>query len=146
MTRVTRRIVWTVALIAIAAVAATFATGAPVIPERRSAVPTAKVVKGPLKLTVYATGELRAGRTVNLMAPPAGGSLRILKLLQTGTAVKKDDVVLEFDVGGSRVKKGHCHDVIRSIWSGRTFRAPPGQVYPRRCRYPSGRPPPERSP
>src|SRR3954453_418548 len=97
MTRGKRRVVWVVALVAIAAVAATFATGAPVIPERRSAVPTAKVVRGPLKLTVFATGELRAGRTVNLMAPPAGGTLRIVKLTQTGVSVKKDDVVIEFD-------------------------------------------------
>ena len=97
MTRTTRRIIWSVAFVAMAAIAVTFATGAPVIPERRSIVPTARVVRGPLKLTVYATGELRAGRTVNLMAPPAGGTLRIVKLLQTGTAVKKDDVVLEFD-------------------------------------------------
>jgi multidrug resistance efflux pump len=60
-------------------------------------VPTAKVVRGPLKLTVFAIGELRAGRTMNVVAPPAGGSLRILKLLPTGTAVKKDEVVVEFD-------------------------------------------------
>jgi HlyD family secretion protein len=60
-------------------------------------VPTAKVVKGPLKLTVYATGELRAGRTMNLMAPPAGGSLRIVRLLPTGSAVTKDEPVIEFD-------------------------------------------------
>jgi len=46
---------------------------------------------------VFATGELRAGRTMSLMAPPAGGSLRIVKLLQTGTSVKKDDLVIEFD-------------------------------------------------
>jgi HlyD family secretion protein len=92
-----RRIIWGAGVIAIAAVAATFATGTPVLPATRNAVPTAKVVRGPLKLTVYATGELRAGRTVNLMAPPAGGTLRIVKLLQTGTAVKKDDEVLEFD-------------------------------------------------
>jgi multidrug efflux pump subunit AcrA (membrane-fusion protein) len=97
MTRVAKRAVWSAAFIAIAAIAVTFATGAPVIPDRGSSVPTAKVVKGPLKLTVYATGELRAGRTVSLMAPPAGGTLRIVKLLQTGTAVKKDDVVIEFD-------------------------------------------------
>jgi HlyD family secretion protein len=97
MTRGKRRTIWGLAVVAIAAVAATFATGAPVLPERRSVVPTAKVVRGPLKLTVHATGELRAGRTVQLMAPPAGGTLRIVKLLQTGTAVKKDDVVLEFD-------------------------------------------------
>src|SRR5688572_24107534 len=97
MTRAKRRILWSVAVVAVAAVAATFATGAPVLPTTGSTVPTAKVVRGPLKLTVYATGELRAGRTVNLMAPPAGGTLRIVKLVQTGTAVKKDDVVLEFD-------------------------------------------------
>lgn len=97
MTRTTKRVVWGAGLVAVAAVAATLATGAPVLPERRSRVPSAKVVRGPIKLTVYATGELRAGRTVNLMAPPAGGMLRIVKLLQTGTPVKKDDVVIEFD-------------------------------------------------
>jgi len=95
--RVTRRIIWSVAVLAIAAVAVTFVTGAPVLPTTRTTVPTAKVVRGPLKLTVYATGALRAGRTVNLMAPPAGGTLRIVKLLQTGTPVKKDEVVIEFD-------------------------------------------------
>jgi HlyD family secretion protein len=93
-----RRIIGVIVIVAIAALAATFATGAsPVLPERRGVVPTAKAVRGPLKLTVYATGELRAGRTVNLMAPPAGGMLRIVKLLQTGTAVKKDEEVIEFD-------------------------------------------------
>ncbi len=92
-----KRIIWAVSLVAGVAIAATLALAGPVLPERKSNVPTAKVVKGPLKLTVYATGELRAGRTVNLMAPPAGGTLRIVKLLQTGTSVKKDDVVLEFD-------------------------------------------------
>jgi len=92
-----RRALWIVAVAALGAVGAALAKGSPVLPERRSSVPTAKVVRGPLKLTVYATGELRAGRTLNLVAPPAGGSLRILKLLPTGTAVKKDDVVIEFD-------------------------------------------------
>jgi len=90
-------IAWIVTVIVVAAVAVSLATGAPVLPAARSAVPSAKVVRGPLKLTVFATGELRAGRTVSLMAPPAGGSLRIVKLIQTGASVKKDDVVLEFD-------------------------------------------------
>lgn len=92
-----RRAVWALGVIVIAAIAATFATGAPVLPDRGTIVPTAKAVRGPLKLTVYATGELRAGRTVNLMAPAAGGMLRIVRLLQTGTAVRKDDEVIEFD-------------------------------------------------
>ena len=91
-------IIGVVVIVAAVALAATFATGAaPVLPDRTAAVPTAKAVRGPLKLTVYATGELRAGRTMNLMAPSAGGMLRIVKLLQTGTAVKKDDEVIEFD-------------------------------------------------
>jgi HlyD family secretion protein len=97
MTRARKRVIWGTGLVVVAALAATFATGAPALPERRSTIPTAKVTRGPLKLTVYATGELRAGRTVNLMAPPAGGALRIVKLIQTGVAVKKDDVVIEFD-------------------------------------------------
>jgi multidrug efflux pump subunit AcrA (membrane-fusion protein) len=91
------RLLLVVAVLAVAGVAAALAKGSPVLPDARPAVPTAHVVRGPLKLTVFATGELRAGRTVNLVAPPAGGSLRILKLMPTGTAVKKDDPVIEFD-------------------------------------------------
>ena len=92
-----RRLIWIAGLVVAAGIVATIAKGAPSLPERRSSVPTAKVVKGPLKLTVYATGELRAGRTMNLMAPPAGGGLRIVKLRPTGTPVKKDEEVIEFD-------------------------------------------------
>jgi multidrug efflux pump subunit AcrA (membrane-fusion protein) len=93
-----KRLIWAGVFVAVIAIAATFArAGGTVLPERRSSVPTSKVVRGPLKLTVYATGELRAGRTMSLMAPPAGGSLRIVKLQQTGSDVKKDDVVIEFD-------------------------------------------------
>ena len=97
MRRATRLLIWIIAVVALGAVAVALAKGSPVLPERRSPVPTAKVIRGPLKLTVYATGELRAGRTMNLVAPPAGGSLRILKLQPTGTSVKKDEVVVEFD-------------------------------------------------
>jgi RND family efflux transporter MFP subunit len=92
-----RRIAAGVILLGIIAAAVVLAKGSPVLPDTRPSVPTAKVVRGPLKLTVFATGELRAGRTMNIVAPPAGGSLRILKLLTTGTAVRKDEPVLEFD-------------------------------------------------
>ena len=92
-----RGVVWIGAAAAVVAIAATLGLARPALPTARSEVPTANVVHGPLKLTVYATGELRAGRTVNLTAPPAGGQLRIVKLLATGTPVKAGDVVLEFD-------------------------------------------------
>src|SRR5436190_9232691 len=92
-----RAIAAAVVLLGVAAVAVVWAKGSPVLPATRPSVPIAKVVRGPLKLTVFATGELRAGRTMNLVAPPAGGTLRILKLLTTGTPVKKDEPVIEFD-------------------------------------------------
>jgi HlyD family secretion protein len=92
-----KRLIWIAAFAVVVAIAASFSMAGSVMPEARSTVPVAKVLRGPLKLTVFATGELRAGRTMSLMAPPAGGSLRIVKLLQTGTAVKKDEVVIEFD-------------------------------------------------
>ena len=69
----------------------------PTLPARRNAVPTARVTKGPLKLTVHATGELRAGRTVTLVTPPVGGMLRIVTLVPTGMPVKTGDTVVEFD-------------------------------------------------
>jgi HlyD family secretion protein len=66
--------------------------------ERHDGVPTTKVTRGDLKLDVYATGELRSGRSISLIAPPiSGGSLRIVQLAATGTAVKAGDVVIEFD-------------------------------------------------
>ena len=92
-----RRILFSALLIVIVAVAATFVKAGPALEKRPSVVPTAKVVRGPLKLTVYAVGELRAGRTVNLTAPSVGGQIRIVKLLTTGTPVKNGDVVMEFD-------------------------------------------------
>ena len=95
MTR--RGIIGGIAILGAGIVTAALVNGSTVLPDTRSAVPTAKVIRGPLKLTVYATGELRAGRTVNLVAPPAGGALRILKLVPTGSPVKKDDVVIQFD-------------------------------------------------
>jgi HlyD family secretion protein len=67
------------------------------LPERGAGVPTARVTKGPLKLTVHATGDLRAGRTVTLVAPPVGGTLRIVHALQTGAPVKAGAPVMEFD-------------------------------------------------
>lgn len=49
-------------------------------------------------MPVYATGELRASHFEMMAAPPiGGGSLEITHLLHTGTAVKKGDLVMEFD-------------------------------------------------
>ncbi len=60
-------------------------------------VPTARVTRGSMTLTVYLQGELRATKQMSLTAPPTGTTLRILSLVETGTTVAKDDSVMEFD-------------------------------------------------
>ena len=84
----TRRVVLPLVAIGIVGAAAAAAMAVPGLPARRDSVPTAHVTKGPLKLTVNSTGELRAGRTVTMVTPPVGGMLRIVTLVQTGMPVK----------------------------------------------------------
>lgn len=61
-------------------------------------VPTARVKRGDLDMQVYVTGELRASHSEMLTVPPiGGGALQITHLLHTGAAVKKGDLVMEFD-------------------------------------------------
>ncbi len=92
-----RRLLWTGAAVVVIGLGTAFALAGPNLPERRSGPPTARVVKGPLKLTVHSVGELRAGRTITLVTPPVGGMLRIVQLVHTGGAVKAGDTVMEFD-------------------------------------------------
>jgi HlyD family secretion protein len=60
-------------------------------------VPTTRVTRGPLELGVHAIGELRAAKSAMLTAPSVGGTLRILRLVDTGSAVKAGDVIAELD-------------------------------------------------
>ena len=59
-------------LIAIVGAGAALTIAVPSLPDGRSTVPTTRVGKSPLKLTVHAIGDLRAGRTITLVAPPVG--------------------------------------------------------------------------
>jgi len=60
-------------------------------------VPSARVARGSITLTVYLQGDLRATKQVNLTAPAVGGALRILSVVGTGTLVAKDEPLMEFD-------------------------------------------------
>jgi multidrug resistance efflux pump len=60
-------------------------------------VPTTRVTKGSLELGVHAIGELRASKSAMLTAPSVGGTLRILRLVDTGQSVKAGDIVAELD-------------------------------------------------
>jgi multidrug resistance efflux pump len=68
-----------------------------IAPAAAKAIPTAHVQHGRVQVTVYTVGELRGTRTVQLAVPPMGGQLQLVKLAETGDAVKAGDVVMEFD-------------------------------------------------
>ncbi|MEO6120005.1 MAG: HlyD family efflux transporter periplasmic adaptor subunit [Terriglobales bacterium] len=61
------------------------------------AVPTTKVERGPVEISVMTTGEFRAPRSSTLVAPQVNGTLQIVSMLQTGNRVKAGDIVVEFD-------------------------------------------------
>ncbi len=71
--------------------------GAAAAPAGDPLVPTTRVTRGPLELSVHANGELRASKSAMLIAPSVGGTLRILQLLDAGVSVKAGEVIAEFD-------------------------------------------------
>ena len=91
-----RRFIWLALAVAVV-LAGVAAFAVPRLPEKSNGIPTARVTRGPLKLTINANGELRAGRTVSMITPPVGGMLRIVDMVPTGLSVKAGDVVMEFD-------------------------------------------------
>ncbi len=98
--RTQRTITWAVAVVLVCVLAGVFVAAARRRAPSVSAdeVPTTQVKRGALIMDVYATGEFRASHSEVMTAPPiGGGSLEITHLLHTGTAVKKGDLVMEFD-------------------------------------------------
>ena len=91
------RLARTVAILFVIGLCTAIAVAVPRLPKAGVATPSARVTKGPLKLTVHATGELRAGRTMTLVTPAVGGMLRIVHMIPTGEPVKAGEVVMEFD-------------------------------------------------
>jgi HlyD family secretion protein len=65
--------------------------------DRGPAVPTVRLARGSLELTVHLQGDLRAAKQQLLIAPSVGGALRILRMTDAGQAVNEGDVILEFD-------------------------------------------------
>ncbi len=67
-------------------------------PGKIQAVPSVRVQRGDLNLTITARGELRGQNPQILTAPMTGGTeLHIVSLLNSGTPVKEGDVVVKFD-------------------------------------------------
>jgi HlyD family secretion protein len=94
-----RAITWAVVAVVLCAVVGVVAAVRRASPAATADdVPTGLIKRGDLDMKVYVTGELRASHSEMLTAPPiGGGALQITHLLHTGVAVKKGDLVMEFD-------------------------------------------------
>lgn len=86
-----------VAIATLVGLKVTRARAAAAAPTDDPLVPTTRVTNGPLELGVHAIGELRASKSAMLTAPSVGGTLRILRLVETGQSVKAGDVIAELD-------------------------------------------------
>jgi multidrug resistance efflux pump len=83
-------------LLALTVSVAAVVPAAPKPADGRTVLST-RVTRATLKLDVHATGELRASQVASLMAPPVGGSLRLIHMADTGAALRAGDVAMEFD-------------------------------------------------
>ena len=94
-----RAITWAVVAVVLCAVGGVVAAVRRTAPATTSTdVPTGLVKRGDLDMKVFVTGELRASHSEMMTAPPiGGGALQITHLLHTGAAVKKGELVVEFD-------------------------------------------------
>jgi RND family efflux transporter MFP subunit len=59
--------------------------------------PTAEVVSGEFVDYIQIRGNIKAVHSIQLVAPPIGGDLQIIKLVPTGTMVAKGDIIAQFD-------------------------------------------------
>jgi HlyD family secretion protein len=85
--------------ILVCAAALVFWASRPAVPSVRSA----EARMGEFVDALQIRGEIKASRSITLTAPAEAGDLRILTIARGGTAVKKGDVVVEFD--GSTVSR-----------------------------------------
>jgi HlyD family secretion protein len=71
--------------------------------SRSPSVPTLVLKRGDFIDSLQFRGEVKALKSVTMVVPAEAGSFQILKIASDGTAVKKGDVVVEFD--GTRTEQ-----------------------------------------
>lgn len=65
--------------------------------ETAGVIPAAAVQRGTVAVTVRTIGDIRASRSVQIFAPPTGGSMTILHLASPGAKLEAGDPIVEFD-------------------------------------------------
>lgn len=73
-----------------------------VMAEGTPVVPTTRVERGVLDIKVQVAGELRSSTQQTVMAPPTGGALRVLSVVDSGDEVSAGDLILAFDPADQR--------------------------------------------
>ena len=67
------------------------------LPERQDTIATAKVQKSDVIIRAYTRGELRAVRSVTLVAPNLFGTTQVTRLAPLGALAHEKDLISEFD-------------------------------------------------
>ena len=67
------------------------------MPARQEQMPTAKVQRGDVVIRAYSRGELRAARTVTVIAPNLFGTVQVTDLAPVGSLAKEKDLLVEYD-------------------------------------------------
>ncbi|MCL2877335.1 MAG: HlyD family efflux transporter periplasmic adaptor subunit [Acidobacteria bacterium] len=105
-------------------------------------IPSAKVVRAPVETEIHAVGELMPGRNVMIVAPPAGGIMTIIQIVDSGTRVNEGDVIVTFDPGEqeyaleqSRSRLDEAEQQIRKMKADQAVRVSQEQVSLMSARY-----------
>ena len=67
------------------------------LPKRAQSIPTAKVRFGDVVIKAYTRGELRAARSVSLVAPNLFSTVQVTRIAPMGSFTHEKDLVVEFD-------------------------------------------------
>ncbi len=67
------------------------------MPQRQQQVATTRVRRGDVIVRAYARGELRAVRSVSLIAPNLFGTVQVTRMAQLGAFAREKDLIVEFD-------------------------------------------------
>ncbi|MPZ16356.1 MAG: HlyD family efflux transporter periplasmic adaptor subunit [Luteitalea sp.] len=109
-----QRLVWLLAGTAgLVVVASAVTAGLGKLRSRSTEIPFAPAERSSLDQTVHLKGELRTTKSTMIQAPPVPGTMRILSLLPTGTAVQKGDLVLSFDTADQEYQLGQAQSQLR---------------------------------
>src|SRR5689334_12623613 len=67
------------------------------LPKKAQTLPTAKVRFGDVVIRAYTRGELRAARSITLVAPNLFSTVQVTRIAPMGSFTHEKDLVVEFD-------------------------------------------------